>query len=148
MKKISALILVITLCLSLTACAGIRNKPDFSQVMPDFDFSMTRDDAIKLENYKTPVDDFGDVLIFSSYFNNCAGKIIYRFEASGTLGSMNFTFNSDSEYRTFMNSFRETYGKADKKIRGYEFWYGVIDGVDVYFSIKEMDSHIEIGLDD
>ena len=61
---------------------------------------------------------------------------------------MRFKFNSDSEYRTFMNSFRETYGKADKKTRGYEFWYGVIDGVDVFFSTNEMNSHIEIALDD
>ena len=74
-------------------------------------------------------------LYYEGELNGYSGEIIYRFDAdTGTLDFIKFIFNSDTDFESYMDTFKETYGEPSKVSGDSEMWYGVVGGENAVFA--------------
>ena len=140
MKKALSLILALVMCLSLCACGGGENGlnnntgPDYSKAIRKVDFSMTMDDVRSMET-STLIEVRDNILTYKGTVGGYSGELIYNFyKETGTLHFVKFFFNNEPDFTSYIEAFKDEYGKAEKEKNGFEFWYGMTEGVEMYFS--------------
>lgn len=139
MKKLMCVLLCVICISSLVGCGKNSSELDFSETIRSIDFSMT------LESVKNSANDTlteektakgqNAFLYYEGELNGYSGEIIYRFDAdTGTLDFIKFKFNSATDFDSYMDIFKETYGEPSKVSGDSEMWYGVVGGENAVFA--------------
>lgn len=137
MKKLLCIFLCVICISSLVGCGENSSGLDFSETIRSINFSMT------LESVKNSANDTlteekavgqNAFLYYEGELNGYSGEIIYRFGADiGTLDFIKFIFNNESDFVSYMATFKENYGDPNKEVNDSQYWYGTVNGVDVVF---------------